>query len=48
MVREDGTGSLTVTTEEFTLDDLQGGDGTAVVVHQETAAGERLACGVVS
>ena len=48
VVREDGTGSLTVTTEEFTLDDLQGGDGTAVVVHQETAAGERLACGVVS
>ncbi|MDM7488937.1 superoxide dismutase family protein [Rhodococcus sp. GXMU-t2271] len=48
VVREDGTGSLTVTTEEFTLDDLQGGDGTSVVVHEETAAGERLACGVVS
>ncbi|MGX7730731.1 superoxide dismutase family protein [Rhodococcus sp. 2H158] len=48
VVREGGSGSLAVTTEAFTLDDLQGGDGTSVVVHQETAGGERLACGVVS
>ncbi|TCN54311.1 Cu-Zn family superoxide dismutase [Rhodococcus sp. SMB37] len=47
VVHEDGSATATVTTAEFTLEDLQGDQGTSVVVHQDNA-GSRLACGVVS
>lgn len=46
VVHEDGTASTTVTTNAFTLEDLQGREGTSVVVHQDNL-GERLACGVI-
>ncbi|MFD6855784.1 superoxide dismutase family protein [Rhodococcus sp. NPDC060090] len=46
VVHEDGSATATVTTAAFTLDDLQGDEGTSVVVHQDNA-GDRLACGVV-
>ncbi|MCK0090274.1 superoxide dismutase family protein [Rhodococcus sp. F64268] len=47
VVHEDGSATATVTTAEFTLEDLQGEQGTSVVVHQDNA-GDRLACGVVA
>lgn len=46
VVGEDGTATATVTTTAFTLADLEGEDGTAVVVHRD-AAGDRVACGVI-
>lgn len=47
VVHEDGTATATVTTTAFTVADLQGPQGTSVVVHEETAGGARLACGVI-
>ena len=47
VVTEDGTAAATVTTTAFTIEDLQGPEGTSVVVHEETAGGARLACGVI-
>ncbi|MEE2031017.1 superoxide dismutase family protein [Rhodococcus chondri] len=46
VVRGDGSSTATLTTSEFSLEDLQGEDGTSVVVHRDNA-GERLACGVI-
>ncbi len=46
VVHEDGTATTTVTTTAFTLEDLQGEQGTSVVVHQDNL-GARLACGVI-
>jgi len=46
VVHEDGTATATVTTSQFTLEDLQGEDGTSVIVHEDNL-GARLACGVV-
>lgn len=46
VVREDGSATATLTTSEFAIEDLQGEDGTSVVVHRDNA-GERLACGVI-
>ena len=47
VVTEDGTATATITTTAFTIEDLQGPEGTSVVVHEETAGGARLACGVI-
>ncbi|MDV2474440.1 superoxide dismutase[Cu-Zn] [Rhodococcus zopfii] len=47
VVVADGTARATVATTAFTIADLQGPDGTSVVVHEETAGGARLACGVI-
>ncbi|MFZ2529392.1 MAG: superoxide dismutase family protein [Rhodococcus sp. (in: high G+C Gram-positive bacteria)] len=47
VVGADGTATATVTTTAFTIADLEGPDGTSVVVHEETAGGARLACGVI-
>lgn len=47
VVGADGDATATVTTTAFTIADLQGPDGTSVVVHEETAGGARLACGVI-
>jgi len=46
VVQEDGTATATVTTSAFTLEDLQGADGTSVIVHEDNL-GARLACGVI-
>ena len=46
VVHEDGTATTTVTTTAFILEDLQGEEGTSVVVHQDNL-GARLACGVI-
>ncbi|MBF0661606.1 MULTISPECIES: superoxide dismutase family protein [unclassified Rhodococcus (in: high G+C Gram-positive bacteria)] len=46
VVHEDGTATTTVTTNAFTLEDLQGEEGTSVVVHEDNL-GARQACGVI-
>jgi len=46
VVGQDGAATATVTTTAFTLADLEGEDGTSVVVHKD-AEGERVACGVI-
>lgn len=46
VVHSDGSATATVTTSQFSLDDLQGEDGASVIVHQDNL-GDRLACGVI-
>ena len=47
-IRNDGTGTLTTTTDLFTWEDLtNNGTGRAVVIHDVTDTNKRVACGVV-
>jgi Cu-Zn family superoxide dismutase len=54
LVRSDGAGKLVATSDEFTLDQLKGPDGSAIMLHQgngmgsEDASDQRVACGVLS
>ncbi len=49
LVRQDGSADLTVTTDAFTIEDLQNhGEGTALVVHAGTdTTAPRVVCGVI-
>ncbi len=48
LVRSDGAGKLVATTDGFTEDQLKGPDGSAIVLHQDGASDQRVACGVLS
>ncbi len=53
-VRSDGSGKLVTTTDAFTKADLEGPEGTALIIHDGTDtlanadAAKRVACGVIS
>lgn len=46
VVHSDGSATATVTTSQFSLDDLEGEDGASIIVHEDNL-GPRLACGVI-